>query len=190
MTRFRHLVEIGAGDRWSSEGLAWALKGDAELVTLYEPNTILCADLKRAAEGLGNVVVHEAAVTSAFRDLYHMGYASYLRGAPSFLSTSVEEGGEKWWEPLAREVTCVKVDRIDHGTIDALVLTCSGSEMDVLTHLVSRPRSIWTKAYLHNAKHGEYWSGVYAWLKGERYRGRLLQGNQHGTFQSVCWERG
>ncbi len=185
MTRYRHVVEIGAGDSRSSEGLSWCTHAD--LVTLYEPHPVLWADLARAAVGLGNVSVVKEAVTSHFDPLYLMGYASYLKGNPSFLVTSVEPDGEKWWEPLAHEVACQKVDRVDFGTIDYLILTNNGGEMDVLRGLVSRPKRIDTKHMCHNTRQGEEFAKVCDWMWRQGYVGRRLSQNLHGTLQHVCW---
>ncbi len=185
MTRYRHVVEVGAGDSHSTEGLRWSTHAD--LVTLYEPNPVLYADLARAAAGFSNVHVSDFAVTSEFLPLYCFGYASYLKGRPSFLATSIEQNGETWWEPLAREVSCQKVDRMDFGTIDGLILTTNGSEMDILPRLVSRPRTIWTKHYLHNARQWEEAHKVFDWMARHRYTGKTLASNQHSTFAHACW---
>ncbi len=185
--RYENVVEIGAGDSYSSEGLSMFLRGEAERVTLYEPNALLCADLRRAAEGLEGVSIREEAVTSHFDDLFYFGYASFLRGNPSFLATSIEPEGVKWWEPLAREVACQKVDRVDYGCIDYLILTNSGGEMDVLKGLVSRPRVIVTKHMTHNRAQGEEFNKVCTWMAKHSYIGHRLSVNRHMTLNHVGW---
>lgn len=187
MIEYEHVMEIGAGDAASSDGLKWG--GKAGIVTLYEPHLTLFADLCQAAAGMFNVHVHNAAVTSEFLDLYHIGYASYLRGRPSFLATSIEPDGEKWWEPLAREVTCQKVDRVDWGTVDYLILTTNGSEMDILPRLISRPKRIDTKHMCHNARHWEEFNKVHVWMTHRGYVGRRLSVNQHNTLTHISWTK-
>ncbi len=180
----RHVVEIGAGDSHTTEGLRW---GTHARVSLYEPHPLLWADLNRAASGMDNVTVHHAAVSPTFAPLYLMGYASYLRGAPSFLATSVEPDGEQWWTPLAREVPVVKMDRVDHGNIDMLILSINGGERALLDGLVSRPQTILTRHRLHNARQ---WSDAHetiAWMEAHRYRARQTAGNQHGTYAALTW---
>lgn len=180
MTQYQHVVEIGAGDSHSSEGLRWTTH--AERVTLYEPHPLLWADLNRAAAGFPNVSVVNEAVTSHFDPLYLMGYASFLRGNPSFLATSVEPNGMAYWDPLAREVACQKVDRVDYGGIDYLILTNNGGELDVLKGLVSRPKVIQTKHYLHNPAQWAVAHEVWGWLLRHGYASKTLARNQHGTF--------
>ncbi len=187
--RYENVVEIGAGDSYSSEGLAMFRRGEAERVTLYEPNALLCADLRRAAEGLEGVSIREEAVTSHFDDLFYFGYASFLRGNPSFLATSIEPEGVKWWEPLAREVACRKVDRVDYGTIDYLICTCNGSEMDVLSGLVSRPKAIRTKTMVHNQKQGEIFSQICTLMTKRGYTGRRVSVNRFMTMNDIFWSR-
>lgn len=185
--RYRHVVEIGAGDSYSSEGLSWTTHADH--VTLYEPHPALWADLSRAAAGMPNVSVVREAIANRFAPLYLFGYASFLHGAPSFLATSVEEGYERWWGPLALEVPLNKVDRIDGGEIDYLILTVNGGEVDILRALVSRPAVIRTKHYLHNARQWEDATTTFGWMHRERYVGRTLATNQHQTHLAIEWRR-
>lgn len=187
MTHFANLVEIGAGDHQSSDALRMLSSKEitADHITLYEPHPLLCADLREKTRGWRNLTIYEEAVTSHFDPLYLMGYASYLRGNPSFLATSVEADGEKWWTPLAREVACQKVDRVDYGTIDGLVLTTNGAEIDVLKGLVSRPKVIWTKHMLHNPVQWMVAQEVWNWLIRAGYASRVLETNQHRTFYSL-----
>ncbi len=189
MKHYGHVVEIGAGDHYSSDALRMLSSKEisADRVALYEPHPVLFAALSEATRGWPNLTVHEKAVTSHFDPLYLMGYASYLRGNPSFLATSVEPDGEKWWEPLAHEVSCVKVDRMDYGTIDGLILTCGGSEVDVLNHLISRPLRIWTKHYVHNPKQWAEFNKIASWMQYHGYRGIQLETNQYVTFLHLEW---
>ncbi len=187
MTHFTNLVEIGAGDCHSSDALRMLSSKaiTADRVTLYEPHPILCADLRDKTRGWPNLTICEEAVTSHFDPLICMGYASYLRHNPSFLATSVEADGEKWWTPLAREVACQKVDRVDYGTIDALVLTIGGGEIDILRGLVSRPKTIWTKHHLHNPTQWTHAQETWNWLVRQGYSAKVLETNQHSTFFSL-----
>lgn len=192
MTLYHHLVEIGAGDSHSSAGLVAARRGEAERVTLFEPNTILYADLKRAAVSVANVTVHDCAVAdyAGHAGLFHFGYASYLDGAPSFLATSVEPEGIAFWAPLKRTVAVGSMTALDaRRDIDYLVLTIGGGELPILRAMKSRPRRIDTKHYLHNAAQCQCAHEVQSWLRGMGYAGRLVESNLHSTFQSVVWSR-
>ena len=186
----RHVVEIGAGDSYSSQ----LLGADAEMVQLVEPCSILCEDLVRAAQGRGNVVVHNAAVAhvSGRGHLVNMGYASYLCGAAgSFLRLSCEDEAESFWRPLTSEVSLITMAQLEDNRppVTHLVLTNNGSELSVLHALRARPQIIQTKHYIHNARQGAYYQQVIAWLVGNGYRGGLLESNQHSTFAHILWER-
>ncbi len=185
----RHAVEIGAGDSFSSQVLP--LASHVERIQLVEPNMILAEKLSAAANTWkGRVTVHGCAVgaTAGRVPLVHMGYASYLLGAPSFLATSIEPDGESYWSPLTAPVTVTTMDQIDDGTIDYLVLTSNGSELDCLAAMRSRPYIIRTKFYLHNAKQGVVAQQVVTWLREHGYwDGRVVESNQHGTYQHAEW---
>ncbi len=189
--RYCHVVEIGAGDRFSTEGLSWCTH--AEQVTLIEPHKLLWSDLNRAAAGLPNVRVHYMAVTAvpgAVASLYHMGYASFLKGSPSFLSLSVEPEGLAFWEPLLRPVPYVYMGEFDlKGDIDYLILTTGGGEASILEAMHSRPEVIRTKHYLHNAAQWADADATFAWMMANRYGGRVVETVPHGTFIAVEWRR-
>lgn len=190
LTRLRHVVEVGAGDSHSSEGLSWATHADK--VSLYEAHPLLWADLHSAAAGLPNVTVHHAAVYDpAFKcPLYLMGYASYLQGTPSFLATSIERDGEKWWIPLTRDVPFVSVgDAIPLDT-EGLILTCNGAETLILQQMQARPKVVWTKHYTHNARQWEEARQVFAALERLGYRGTVIASVPFGTYHHVEWRRG
>lgn len=188
ITRYRHVVEIGAGDSHSSEGLRWSTHADH--VSLYEPHQLLWGDLIRAAAGMDNVTVHQSAVYDpGFAcPLYHMGYASFLQGVPSFLATSVERDGEKWWAPLARPVPIVCVGDAIPVETDLLILTPNGAEGLILQQMVARPKTIQTKHYLHNARQWQVaQNDVFGWMQRNGYRGRETASNQHRTHLAVTW---
>mgnify|MGYP001560938740 FL=1 len=185
--RYKHVVEIGAGDSMCSQALM-LLKG-ADRVTLYEPNTILCADLKRVAIGRKTVTVVESAVdgTSGTAPLIHLGYASYLLGAPSFVKLSIENDGEKWLSPLVKEVKLVRMGEIDSGDIDHLILTNNGCEMAVLCGMKSRPGVIQTKHYIHNEAQGKQSGLVCNWLHEHGYRAQVKAVNRYQTHYHLMW---
>lgn len=190
------LVEIGAGDSWSSQGVA--LLRDLSptcRVDLFEPNSILCADLAESLEGLSkinpNVNVYGLALSdlSYEGNLYHLGYASYLAGAQSFIRQSIEDEGEQFWHPLVRPVKVVDVRVYDHGDIDYLVLDCGGSELDILNVLRSRPKIIRTKFRCHNARHWEYTNEIIRWMGINLYQGSTLESSPYQTFFHIEWTK-
>ncbi len=188
---WHHVMEIGAGDRASSQALVDDTWRAAGRITLYEPNEILWRDLVKAHDILpdARVQVLRAAVaaTSGYAELIHMGYASYLEGAPSFLATSVEPEGQAFWAPLRAEVALRRMRDIDDGTVDLLIVTSNGLDREVIEDMISRPREIRTKAYVHNAAQVEVAQGVSRALMERGYRGRVVERNQHGTFLSIVW---
>ena len=187
MKRYKHLVEIGAGDAEISEGLSWTTH--AERVTLVEPNPIFAASLREAAAGLNNVQVREEEITAVFSPLVLLGYASYLAHNPSFFATSIEPEAHYFMEPLKHEAFCVKPDLFDQGDIDYLILTPNGGEFEILSGLTSRPSIIRTKHYLHNGIQHDVARGVFAWMHHNRYVPVELSSNQHRTFLSLEWRR-
>lgn len=189
MTRYKHVVEIGAGDSYSTEGLRWATHADK--VTLFEPNIILRKELQHAAQGLSNVIVRGEAVTAMGGkwDLVHLGYASYLADYPSFFNTSIEEEGRPFLKPLMRLVDLVDSDTAVPSDADVLYLTCNGVERLVLLGMSNRPKTIYTKHYLHNAKQWTEAQQVMEWMRRNGYLGVTLETNQHNTFYSLRWER-
>lgn len=184
---YHHVVEIGAGDSHSSQGLR--LAGQAELVTLYEPNAILRADLMRAAEGRVNVVVREEAIRNeaGTGTLYHLGYGSFLYGAPAFLATSIEPDYHQWLAPLARQVPCQTMRNVDPGDIDLLIVTTGGGEYDILKRLVSRPATIETAHYCHSPVQWADTNRTIGWLERAGYRGEVVARNTHSTFHRIRW---
>lgn len=181
-------VEIGAGDRYSSELLNRA--GEFEAVQLIEPNTILHHDLA-SADKAENVSVGNFAVSYIDMDqyLYNFGYCSCLAAASSFLADSCEDNAHDFWLPLRTETKCMRMSQIDRGDIDYLVLTCQGSEIFVLNDMISRPQIIRTKYYCHNAKHWETYNGITAWMMKNGYSGTVLETNQHHTFMHIEFKR-
>ncbi len=188
MTHFHHLVEIGAGDRWSSEGLARAMAGHADKVTLYEPNSILRADLGVAAEYPSlNLTIRPEAVNAVGGQqlLYHLGYASYLAGEPSFYATSIEPEGVPFLTPLARAVEVVTTNQAITADVDALVLTAGGAERAILETMTARPKVLWTKHYCHRPEQWEETHQILALLDRYGYQTRVISVNQHRTFHAL-----
>lgn len=190
------LVEIGAGDSWSSQGIALLKELSSTCrVDLFEPNSIFCADLAESLEGLSktnpNVNVYGLALSdlSYEGNLYYLGYASYLAGAQSFIRQSIEDEGEQFWRPLVRMVNVVDVRVYDHGDIDYLVLTANGVELDILNALRSRPKIIRTKFYCHNIKHWEYTNEIIRWMGINSYQGVTLESSPHHTFFHIEWTK-
>lgn len=187
--RYKHVVEIGAGDSMCSQALM--LLGRADKVTLYEPNSILCADLKKVATERRAVTVVEAAVdgTSGTAPLIHLGYASYLLGVPSFVKLSIENDGEKWLSLLVKEVKLVSIGEIDSGDIDHLILTNNGCEMAVLCGMKSQPIIVQTKHYLHNEAQGKQTGLVCNWLHEHGYCARVKATNRYSTHYHLEWRK-
>lgn len=189
--RYRHVVEIGAGDSHSSEGLSWCTH--AELVTLFEPHPVLCADLRSAAQGLPNVSVRPEAVSDVGGNwpLVHLGYASYLLGYPSFYGSSIEDTAEvpQLLSPISLLVPVVTTNAAVPEDCDLLILTCGGAEHRILNTMEARPQVIQTKHYCHNARHWEEAAKLDHWLLHHGYTGAVTARNQHSTFMAVTWRR-
>ncbi len=187
MTRYRHIVEIGAGDSYSST--AWPLSTHADKVTLFEPHVLLWADLARATSGLSHITVRRAAVSDVGgqRALVHLGYASYLAGEPSFYATSIEPEGERLLLPLVRAVETVTVNQAVTPDVDLLILTANGSEARILRALTARPKTIHTKHMCHAQRHWEEFAKTCTWMQANRYVGRRLSTCLHDTLQHVEW---
>ena len=188
-------VEIGAGDRYSSELLNRA--EEFEAVQLIEPNAILYHDIA-SADKAENVSVGNFAIAENKRKLYlpgdkrsfyNFGYCSFLEGADSFLKLSCEDESFVCWQPLKSLVRWEPMSKIDTGNIDYLILTCHGSEMFVLEDMISRPQIIRTKYYCHNAKHWEYYGQISKWMGTNGYIGTLLETNQHHTFMHIEFKK-
>ena len=196
---FKNAVEIGAGDSHSSILLRFP---DAERITLYEPNESLLDDLSNfmwADWEMGerrryeHVKVLPLAIIGSSMDvglaacLVKMGYASFLTKYPSFMNLSLEGESDECWGPLKEIVPCLRIDQIDDGSIDFLVLTIGGGEHLILKRLVSRPKIILTKYYCHNAAHWEQANKISAWMLENNYSYEVLQRNEHGTFWFIRW---
>ncbi len=187
MIQYEHVVEIGAGDSYSSQG--WPLSVHAAKVTLWEPNSILCADLRAETRIVDNVIVREAAVCSVGGQfpLYHLGYASYLAGQPSFFATSIEPEGEVFLAPLHRVVETVAVGQAVTKDVDYLILTVGGGEHRLLRAMTARPKTVETKHYCHRPEQWAEAQKVFEWMSHNGYEGRELARNQHSTFIHARW---
>ncbi len=185
--RYRHVVEIGAGDSYSST--AWPLSTHADKVTLFEPNRLLWADLARATSGLDHITVRPEAVLHVGGQwpLVHLGYASYLVGEPSFFATSVETEGRAMLAPLWRTVELVTVNQAVTPDVDLLVLTPNGAEDTILRAMTARPKTIHTKHICHAQRHWEEFAKVCTWAQANGYVGRRLSTCLHDTLQHVEW---
>lgn len=187
---FKHAVEIGAGDRYSSQLLALPGIEAVPRVELYEPHELLCQDLTNATRRNHIVSINVAiGPLACTQPLIHLGYASYLAGLPSFLKTSCEEEAEKHWESLTRAVRVMSMESIDDGTIDYLVLTNNGGEMGCLLTMRSRPLVIRTRHLVHNAAQGEQLNLVVRWMMDHAYGGTLVETNEHRTLQAIEWRK-
>lgn len=190
--QFKHIVEIGAGDSWVSQGGPFHVY--AERVSLYEPNPLLYADLKRAAEGVSNIRTYPCAVSSrsGSRLFYHFGYASFLEGARSFLALAEPEGVDPvFWKPLARPVEVVSMAEIDTGDIDFLVLTPNGCELEILPQMKSRPQVIRFKIYMHNATQVVHAQEICSVLESLGYTRLVsLETNEFNTYYHMEARRG
>lgn len=209
---YKHVVEIGAGDRASSDVLKMPLEQLQQIgrITLYEPNAILYGDLIKAKDiiqrrdtsgykwpqpewpfyspiQIRNVAVIDAGFERV--DLYHMGYASWVCGTPVFLPLSVEPEGLTFWEDLARPVRTIEPRSAVEKDVDLLILTANGSELTILSAMTARPQVIRTKHYCHCQAHWREAHKVFSWFREHGYRGQQLDRNQHGTFVSISWEK-
>ena len=191
MIQYEHVVEIGAGDSYSSQ--AWPLSVHARKVTLWEPNSILCADLRSETRIADNVTVRGAAVLSVDQcgewPFYYLGYASFLVSRPSFYSLSIEPEGHEFLKPLKHMVAVYPVAEAVTEDVDLLILTANGSEESILGGMTARPKTIETKHYLHNARQWNHAQNVFDWFVRERYRAVQLDTNQHSTFLHLRWSR-
>ncbi len=189
--KWNHVVEVGAGDRASSRALDKDIWSCANRITLYEPNPILYDDLVKAEHVLPKrIQFSESAVaaSSGYADLICLGYASHLDGAPSFLATSIEIKGRAFLYPLRHEVAVTRMAHVDqHRDIDYLILSAGGLEREILEDMVSKPKVIETKSYLHNSLQLELFEAIKGWTAKNGYVGQVVDSNQHGTFLSVHW---
>lgn len=189
-------MEIGAGDRYSSELIS--AYNDFEQIKLIEPNAILYHDLASAPNPHENISVGNFAVAENKRKLYlpgdkrpfyNFGYCSFLQESESFLKNSCEHNALDFWGPMRTLVPCQSMKSIDSGEIDYLILTCQGSEMFVLDDMVSRPKVIITKYYCHNAKHWEYYNQISEWMAKNGYKGNLLDKSQYDTYFHIEYRK-
>lgn len=193
--RFNHVVEVGAGDRYTAQSLVGAQ--NATKISLYEANVLLWADLERAVKEIRektttDINAYAVAVNDVGGDprpFFHLGYASYLVGAPSFLALSVEPGGEDLWRPLVGHVPVRGVNEVVTSDVDGLVLTVNGAEASILSAMTARPGMIRTKVYAHCAAHWAQYSNVQRWMEREGYKGYKVESNEHGTFFSLEYRR-
>jgi hypothetical protein len=187
MSVYQHVVEIGAGDSYSSEALN-GLAMHARRMTLFEPNRLLWADLMRGAAGLDNVTVRPEAVGDrGMWPLIHLGYASYLREMPSFYATSIEPEGHRYVEALARGVPLVSTDEAVPSDVDYLILTINGGESRLLGTMTARPAIIRTKHRCHHARHWDDAHRTFAWMAVNRYVGRQVDTVPLGTYHHIEW---
>lgn len=189
----KKIYEIGAGDQWSSQVINF-LKHQPQAsieAWLYEPNPVLYTDLLRSAGQVRNLhMMHTAVHTHDKGDwCYNLGYASFMKGARSFISLSYEENAEEYLKSLRTFVPTITMQQIDPGNIDVLVLTNNGGELDVLSGMSSRPEFIYTKHYVHNEKQTRYYAELGGWLKGNRYVSRTLEMNKYCTFVHLEWRK-
>lgn len=187
----KHAVEVGAGDAQSSRLLPYAF---IERVTLIEPNTILATSLAEAAQVYRNVLVYPVAAgrEQGQADLIHMGYGSFIKGAPAFLPLGCEPNCEDFWAPLTKSVPVMTLAEVEQerGPIDLLVLTANGYELLVVAGMTSRPICIRTAFYIHNERQGTWAHQLMRWLDGNGYRAhQLLERNEHGTYQYIDYRR-
>lgn len=189
MKKYNLGVEIGCGDRYSSELIN---RGEEFCsIKLIEPNPILYRDIASAPNPYENISVGNFAITKECReeDMYLFGYCTFMESANSFLQLSIEENGLRNWALLKKKVRCFAMDFLDKGGIDYLILTNNGCELDVLNFMVSRPEIIRTKYYCHNQKHWQYYNQVTAWMDKNGYIGRVTEMSQYGTFLNLQFER-
>jgi len=196
MNKYKLGVEIGCGDRYSSE--LYGRWNEFEQIQLIEPNEILYHNISSAPNPEENISVGNFAIAENKRKLYlpgdkrpffNFGYCSFLQEAESFLKNSCEDESFNFWQPLKSLVNCKTMSEIDSGQIDYLVLTCQGSEMSVLEDMVSRPKVIRTKYYCHNAKHWEYYNQISTLLAKYGYTPNLLDRSQYSTYFHIEWTK-
>jgi len=190
MNKYKLGVEIGCGDRYSSE--LYGRWNEFEQIQLIEPNEILYHDISSAPNPEENISVGNFAISDNSAEeqpFYNFGYCSFLSKASSFLKLSCEDSAPDHWFDLQTMVKCKKMGQIDCRDIDYLVLTCQGSEMFVLNNMVSRPKVIRTKYYCHNAKHWEYYNQISTLLAKYGYTPNLLDRSQYSTYFHIEWTK-
>lgn len=183
---FNYAVEVGAGDASSS----FLLKNYNKFnkILLIEPNGLFLKDLDNyilkngIKADLKNIAISNVNEENLF---FNFAYASFLKDKPSFLKLSCEDNAQDYWLPLASNCKCVSFDLIDDGQIDYLVLTSNGSEFDVLSKMISRPKVIKTKYYCHNSKHWLYYNSVTEWMRKNNYNYNIVNTNQHNTYFEI-----
>lgn len=193
--QYEHVVEIGAGDLRTAQAVPYI--GTAKRVTFYEPNPLLWQPLSRDLRVQPTVTVVGAAVAAkaGHHPLVLLGYASYLKGYPSFFRTGIEENNEAHLNPeqhfneLTLTVPVLDVASIDDGSWDVLILTCNGAEPEVLAGMRSCPRKVLTKHYIHNGTQSAEAHKIWAALSGMGYTARAIEVNEHRTFAALEWSK-
>lgn len=187
--QYSHIVEIGVGDSYSSQAVP--LVCFADKVTLYEPNRLFWKELNHVTSVIDKVTVHPMAVGLAadVSLLYHLGYASYLKGAPSFYGMGIEPEGVPFIEPLALAVDVMSANEAVQPDVDLLIVTTNGGESRILASMAARPREIRTKHYMHNAPQSEDAQRTWEWLGRNGYSARIVEANQHRTFLHLHWAK-
>jgi hypothetical protein len=176
-------IEIGAGDSYSSELLKISHLFDE--VELVEPNESFCYDLLKHQKP--NITILNRAVSNyaGWGRLIYAGYCSYLSEASSFLKLSCEENSEKFFHTQLITV----FDSKSIKNCDYLVLTCHGSEFNILTNLEIRPKIITTKFYCHNQSHWNYYNQIINWMNKNGYVGQLRETNQYKTYFDLIFTK-
>ena len=182
---FKNAFEIGAGD--SSSCILGRLSNQIENIFLFEPNPILRADLIKTYNNTSNIIISGNAIgpEDKVEDFYNFGYASFLKGADSFVKLSYDYDAEFYLKQLISKVIVVTIDKIDNGNIDLLLINCNGSEMFVLDKLVSRPLIINTKYYVHNAKQWNHYNKITAWMEKNKYKIKEYTTNELGIYFDI-----
>jgi len=169
-------IEIGAGDSYSSELLKISHLFDE--IELYEPNLIFYSDL--AKKQTNKIKTHHNAISNfnGLSQLYNLGYCSYLENTKSFVKLSCEDNAKDFFYKNPVQV----LDSRFIKDCNYLVLTCHGSEFNVLTNLEIRPKIITTKFYCHNQNHWNYYNQIIDWMNKNGYIGQLRETNQYKTY--------
>lgn len=175
-------IEIGAGDSYSSELLKISHLFDS--IELFEPNLTFYLDLSKKQTNKIKVYHNAVSNFNGLSQLYNLGYCSYLENANSFVKLSCEENAKDFFYKNPVQVLDSKIIKCDY-----LVLTCHGSEFNILTNLEIRPKIITTKFYCHNQNHWNYYNQIINWMNKNSYVGQLRETNQYQTYFDLIFTK-
>ena len=146
---FKVIFEIGVGQINTCRTIKQIERGVK--VVMFEPNPDNYKELSAVLSNRPNVKIHNIALSdfNGETEMVLDGDSSYLTGvaSPSSVSLSQEETGRK----KRVKVPVMTLDAFDMGDIDLLLLDTEGSEFNILSKMISRPRAISIETEMHNS---------------------------------------